>query len=1255
MPPKNLRRLRTRSRWRDLPQAFAGLSVLLALLTVLPTVLVAATSRYAGPGLADLSSFTQLFTRQDNGSAFLFVLVVIGWIGWGSFALSVLLEIPAQLRGRAAPRLRGFGWSQQIASALVSAILLLVPATGAALAASAAPATAATASAVAGYTATADSTQAQASQHPTYTVRSTSPAQSLWSIAQDQLGSGDRWQQIAALNEGRTMAGGRVFHADRPIQPGWVLLMPGVPAATTAPATPVPGDSTTTVTVHRGDTLSAIAEEHLGSADRYQQLFDANRDRPEPGGAHLTDPDHIEPGWTLALPADTAAAPSTGSKPTTPPTGPGTPGDQGGSNSGSGNQSPTTAPTTTPPTAAPTADAAGSTAAAQPSPHAAAGPEHNQAASADSGDTVRHLAAGGAILAAGVLASIGFRRRLQQRRRQPTRRIPMPAGDSAGLERQLRATTNPTGLTLLDRSLRSMAARAADLGREVPQLEAVRVTGDTVELYLAAPTAPIPPFTTADGESALWRCSSSTRNTALATAEEAARIPAPYPTLVSLGHTPDGDPVLVDLETMGLLCLDGSDDDVLAVLRAFTVELANSKIADDRLLLLAGIGQELAELYPTHSDYYETLPDALATLAARDAFQRQALDDGGHCSLRAARVSDPGAGDAWTPHILISTDEPAAPQAQQLADLLGAQPRTSIGVIAGSRTDLPVETSWRIPAEAGLEIEVEGLPFTVVLQRIEPEAYQRLVDVLATAERRDTLPAPAWTHPAPHTVPIEEAQEQGIEEEAQEAVPAGAGSALAAQVIHTATSPAAGLGPAALPGAATVPVALAKTTAGSAPAGPRPAQPSGASDADLQDLGLVAEKDEQEQDARPTGEDPVRGKSPQPATDTTGPEEDDDPGDDADPDEDIFGLGSHGEDEHGWDEEADEDLDALIARYAQAADDDAPAEKPALPPAAQEPGTPALPAARASHPADTETEDDEADDAGAQPAAVTAAVPSPAPAGPDARISHRLHNSSAVLAALTAQAGEPDAPYVRLLGRVEVVGLRSAKQEERRRQLTEVTAWLVLHPGSSRTEFDEAMWKGTRVNNQARNTLMSRTRRWLGDKPDGSPYLPHITEDVYGIDPAVTCDWAQFQELYRTGYHGSGLEADVALAQALALVRGRPFAGTLSTRYHWSEAWVQEMISAVEDAAHELAQRRLAERDYRAAAMAAARGLEAIPESELLYRDLFEIHAASGDRESLERAARRLHDLNEELNVDPEEETVELLQALLKGCRTATA
>jgi DNA-binding SARP family transcriptional activator len=757
-------------------------------------------------------------------------------------------------------------------------------------------------------------------------------------------------------------------------------------------------------------------------------------------------------------------------------------------------------------------------------------------------------------------------------------------------------------------------------------------------LYLAAPAAPIAPFTTAEEAAALWRCGSSTRNTALLSAEEAARTPAPYPTLVSLGHTPEGDPVLVDLETMGLLSLDGSDGDVLAVLRAFTLELANSKLADDRLLLLAGVGEELAELYPTHADYYETLPEALAAIASQDAFQRQALEDGGHPSLRAARVSDPAAGDAWTPHILISADELAAPQAEQLVDILGAQPRTSIGVIAGNRTDLPVETSWRIPAEAGLEIELDGLPFTVILQRIEPDAYRHLVDVLATAERRDTLPAPAWARPDTTTAAAEPTEEDADQdaEMGEEPMPVGAvaatGSALAAQVPYAVGSPAVALGPSTISGTVTVPVALAKNTAvaPALPGLPPAAAGAAGSSREPQDLDLV----EQEQGARAA------------AAISAASADEADREEDADPEEDVFGLADNEEDEDpNWGED-EEDLDALIARYAQDADDGQGEEQEVEQHGVRDTGQ-----VGEQQTSEEGVEDDAVVDAEAR----QVTVPRPAPVGANARVSHRLHNSTAVLAALTADAAEPSIPYVRLLGRVEVLGLRDGKQDSRRRQLTEVAAWLVLNPGSSRLEFDEAMWPGTRVDNQGRNTLMSRARRWLGDKPDGSPYLPRITEDLYGLDPAVTCDWAHFQELYRAGHHGSGLDADIALAQALALVHGRPFAGTLATKYTWNEAWVQEMISAIEDAAHELAQRRLAERDYRAAAMAAARGLEAIPESELLYRDLFEVHAASGDRESLERAARRLHDLNEELGVDPEEETVELLETLLKGRRTATA
>jgi len=50
-----------------------------------------------------------------------------------------------------------------------------------------------------------------------------------------------------------------------------------------------------TYTVKSGDTLSAIAKEHLGSANDYMKIFDANKDQ-------LSDPDKIKPGQVLRIP-----------------------------------------------------------------------------------------------------------------------------------------------------------------------------------------------------------------------------------------------------------------------------------------------------------------------------------------------------------------------------------------------------------------------------------------------------------------------------------------------------------------------------------------------------------------------------------------------------------------------------------------------------------------------------------------------------------------------------------------------------------------------------------------------------------------------------------------------------------------------------------------------------------------------------------------------------------------------------------------
>jgi len=51
-----------------------------------------------------------------------------------------------------------------------------------------------------------------------------------------------------------------------------------------------------TYTVKAGDTLSKIAKEHLGDANAYPRIFEANRDQ-------LSDPDKIKPGQVLKIPS----------------------------------------------------------------------------------------------------------------------------------------------------------------------------------------------------------------------------------------------------------------------------------------------------------------------------------------------------------------------------------------------------------------------------------------------------------------------------------------------------------------------------------------------------------------------------------------------------------------------------------------------------------------------------------------------------------------------------------------------------------------------------------------------------------------------------------------------------------------------------------------------------------------------------------------------------------------------------------------
>ncbi|MFI1169850.1 hypothetical protein ACH4UM_41530 [Streptomyces sp. NPDC020801] len=175
-------------------RALIGLVLLIAPVGGVPLVLLT-----LGHQPTELSVGLNLLLQQDDGTLWLVALTLIGWAAWAAFTFSVALEVVAVARRRSAPRIRGLGSMQSLASFLVGGIVLLAPT--AASAATTAPAIAVTKT-VSGPSTSAtpatSRTPTTATGYPTHTI--TSATETPWDLAEKYLGNGQRWKDIAALN-----------------------------------------------------------------------------------------------------------------------------------------------------------------------------------------------------------------------------------------------------------------------------------------------------------------------------------------------------------------------------------------------------------------------------------------------------------------------------------------------------------------------------------------------------------------------------------------------------------------------------------------------------------------------------------------------------------------------------------------------------------------------------------------------------------------------------------------------------------------------------------------------------------------------------------------------------------------------------------------------------------------------------------------------------------------------------------------------
>lgn len=718
-------------------KALGALLALLALLVGIPAGLLIFYGNPIPTSLPSGSDIATLLTSRNTIGALLFVIVWIGWIAWATFALSVVIELIARVRRIQAPQIRGLGAQQGAAALLIATIAGGVGAP----AAMASPTPAEHAPAVQTETLTMPTETPASEDHTTPDAADEEAASedlvaivqsgdTAWDLAEKHLGDGLQWQKIIAANDGRVQPDGSTIRigSDLWLEEGWELVIPGA-----APAETATSEQQQTVTVQEGDTLSSIAHEHLGSADRWPEILDSSADITQPGGITLQDPDQIDVGWTLQIPGATSQSAPEGPQDAEQPSP--EPSDHEASDGA----------VTAARDAAEAAAAAGGSSPSQtaqeapaaeesPAPTAPAdtpAPESTPSTEAEDSATVP-WAGVGSILAASILSAVLARRLYTQRKRRADQKI--PASAAVDLD-QIRLTRieDPTALGFVDRALRTLSALQLRDGQTLPDVRLARLTDSHLELYAADGHDLPAPFEETE-DPATWLLP---RTAPLAEDETIADIVAPYPALVTIGTDHDGHQILVDLEHLAALGIHASARTSMPVMRALTVSLATSQWADDLAITTVGVCPELEDaLGSGRISYRDTVTDLLDSLEAKLLRDQETLTELGHDSAQHARQAQ-DATDLWAPEIIIIGAGLSLTEKSRLQRIVDAQPQIAVAVISSDQhTDL---SEWRMHIESLEAARLEPLGLELTPQHLTDDDYERVLRALNTASSVETI------------------------------------------------------------------------------------------------------------------------------------------------------------------------------------------------------------------------------------------------------------------------------------------------------------------------------------------------------------------------------------------------------------------------------------------------------------------------------------------------------------------------------------
>jgi LysM repeat protein len=245
---------------RRVGQIVTGLGALVVLVGLVggaPIALLAFAGNPLPDHLPTLTEIGTALTSRDDGQLFVRALAVVGWLGWATFAVSVLIDLPFRIVRRPAPRLPGLGRQQRMAAALIGSALILV----------ASPATAAVAA---------------TAQPVTLHVQPR--------VATAPLVAAEQGATPWAAAPQRAVAPARAASSPVPASGGVAHLLP-------VAAHRDGGDAEPRYQVERGDYLGAIADRYVGDFSDFPELARINK---------IKNPDRIFPGQLLRLPDQAA-------------------------------------------------------------------------------------------------------------------------------------------------------------------------------------------------------------------------------------------------------------------------------------------------------------------------------------------------------------------------------------------------------------------------------------------------------------------------------------------------------------------------------------------------------------------------------------------------------------------------------------------------------------------------------------------------------------------------------------------------------------------------------------------------------------------------------------------------------------------------------------------------------------------------------------------------------------------------------------